>query len=107
MQTIEREELKAALDAGEPLRLVMALHEQAFEAARIPGSVRVLNLEDAQAQLDTADDIVVYCSHRACFASTMVATKLEEAGYQRVRHYPGGLADWAEAGYPLEGSSAG
>jgi rhodanese-related sulfurtransferase len=28
---------------------------------------------------------------------------LEREGYAHVLHYAGGLADWEQAGYPLEG----
>ena len=29
---------------------------------------------------------------------------LERNGYKKIRRYAGGLQDWEEAGYPLEGS---
>ena len=89
------------------VKLVMAMHEHHFEAAHIPGSVRLLSLEDAEAHLQRDDDIVVYCSDRACVASRVAAEKLIDAGYAKVRHYPGGLSDWQAAGYPLEGSMVG
>jgi hypothetical protein len=43
---------------------------------------------------------------RACSASRIIAQKLLDGGYTSVRHYPGGLAEWHAAGYPLEGSAA-
>lgn len=104
MDTIDREELKAALDSGADIKLVMAMHETHFEQAHIPGSIRLFTPEEAQGQLSTDDTIVVYCSHQACSASRIAAQKLLDAGYASVRHYPGGLADWQAAGYPLEGS---
>ncbi len=106
MDTIEREELKSALDGGAGLKLVMAMHETHFEQAHIPGSVQLFALEQAPGLLSHDDHIVVYCSDRSCAASRIVAQKLTDAGYTDVRHYPGGLADWLAAGYPLEGSAA-
>jgi rhodanese-related sulfurtransferase len=107
MEMIEREELKAALDDGADLKLVMAMHQHHFEAAHIPGSVQLFELEQADELLDRDDHIVVYCSDRACQASSLVGQKLIDAGYVDVRHYAGGLADWAAAGYALEGEAAG
>ena len=106
METIERDELKSALDAGADIKLVMAMHETHFELAHIPGSVQLFSLEEAEGLLDEHDHIVVYCSDRSCSASRLVGQKLVDAGYSDVRHYPGGLADWHAAGYPLEGSAA-
>ena len=105
METIERDELKAALDARTGIKLVMAMHETHFEMAHIPGSVQLFAPEQAGQALATDDDIVVYCSDRSCSASRVVAQKLIDAGYVNVRHYPGGLAEWHAAGYPLEGNA--
>lgn len=107
METIEREELKAALDSGAAIKLVMAMHGTHFEQAHIPGSVLLSSPEQASELLAVDDLIVVYCSDRSCAASRIAAQKLIDAGYAQVRHYPGGLADWHAAGYPLEGSAAG
>jgi rhodanese-related sulfurtransferase len=106
MNTIEREELKSALDADADIKLVMAMHETHYEQAHIPGSVQLFSPDQAEALLQIDDDIVVYCSNRSCSASRIVAQKLIDAGYANVRHYPGGLAEWLAAGYPLEGSAA-
>ena len=105
METIEREELKSALDSGTDVKLVMAMHETHFEQAHIPGSVQLFSVEQAGELLDPGDHIIVYCSHSACPASSVVAQKLIDAGHTQVRHYPGGLADWHAAGYPLEGTN--
>ena len=105
METIEREELKTALDAGEDIKLVMSMHETHFELAHIPGSVQLFTPEQAAELLEPDDHIVVYCSDRSCPASSVVAQKLIDAGYTDVRHYPGGLAEWHAAGYPLEGAA--
>ena len=105
MNTIEREELKAALDSGADIKLAMAMHETHFEQAHIPGSVQLFALEQAREHFALHDHIVVYCSDRSCSASRIVAQKLIDAGYADVRHYPGGLAEWHAAGYPLEGSA--
>ncbi len=106
IETIERDELKALLDKGADIKLVMALHEWAFRAMHIPGSINFNTVDAALDGLDEDDDIVVYCSDEACVASQYAYKALLEQGYKHVRRYSGGLSDWLEAGYPLEGEAA-
>jgi rhodanese-related sulfurtransferase len=101
--TIERAELKEKLDRGDQFTLVMTLHEWAFRAAHIPGSVHFPTIDEAYGALDKDDEIVVYCSDPACVASQFAYKALVEQGYTKVRRYAGGLADWQQAGLPLEG----
>ena len=103
IETIDRDELKAKLDAGDDFRLVMTLHAWAFRAQHIPGSEHFNTPEETLEGLDPDDEIVVYCSDPACVASQFAYKALVEAGYTNVRRYAGGLSDWAAAGYPLEG----
>ncbi len=104
--TIDREELKAKLDRGEDIRLVMTLHAWAFRAQHIPGSEHFDTPEETLEGLGRDDEIIVYCSDPACVASQFAYRALVEAGYTNVRRYAGGLSDWAAAGYPLEGEDA-
>jgi len=103
MRTIDREELRAKLDRGDNFKLVNALGEWAFRAKRIPGSLHFSTPEEAMRTLARDDDIVVYCSDVNCPASVAAYYTLEKAGYRNVSRYSGGLADWEQAGYPLEG----
>ena len=105
IETIDSEELKAKLDRGDDFRLVMTLHDWAFRAMHIPGSIHYKSVEDALAGLDVNDEIVVYCSNVDCVASQFAYRGLVENGYTNVRRYSGGLAEWQSAGLPLEGES--
>ena len=106
IRTIEREELKAKLDRGDDIKLVMAMHEWGFNAAHIPGSMHFNTVDAAHESLDLDDEIIVYCSDPACVASQFAYRWLVEAGYKNVRRYAGGISDWAAAGYELESSEA-
>jgi rhodanese-related sulfurtransferase len=106
IETIDREELKAKLDRGEDFKLVMTLHDWAFRALHIPGSIHFHSVEDALEGLAIDDEIVVYCSNVDCVASQFAYRGLVDGGYTNVRRYSGGLADWDAAGLPLEGESA-
>lgn len=105
MNTISREELKEKLDRGDDFKLVMTLGEWAYRLSHIPGSISVTNFEQAAELLKPDDEIVVYCSDALCIASQAAYRYLEESGYHNVRRYSGGLSDWQEAGYPLEGDA--
>lgn len=107
VRTIERDELVARLAGEEPMRLVMALNEWAFNAKHIPGSEHFNSSEELFASLRPEDDVVVYCTSPDCHASVALYHELVERGYPRVRRYAGGLSDWEEAGLPLEGDWVG
>ncbi len=94
MELIDREELKAKLDRGDDFKLVLTLHDWAFEAMRIPGSINMSTAKEAEDQLEPDDDIVVYCSDTACFGSRIAYSWLTEHGFSHVRRYEGGLSDW-------------
>lgn len=104
--TISRDELRSKLERGDDFKLVMTLHEFAFRAAHIPGSVSFPTIDEAYASLDTSDEIVVYCSDPACVVSQFAYRGLVEHGYTNVRRHAGGLSDWTAAGHPLEGEQA-
>src|ERR671918_88223 len=104
MKLISREELKEKLDRGDKFKLVNALGEWAFNAKHIPGSINISKIEDAKKILNPDDDIVIYCSNPSCIASIIGYQLLTRVGYKNVRRYAGGIQEWEEAGYPLEGS---
>ena len=104
MNIIDREELKEKLDRGDDFKLVMTLSEWAFAAQHIPGSISVTKPIDTSKYLDLDDEIVVYCSNEKCIASQVAYKILEGRGYKHIKRYAGGLVDWEEAGYPLEGT---
>lgn len=103
IQLISRDELKRKLEHKDHFKLVMALGTWQYRAKHIPGSLHFLTPEDALASLAQDDEIVIYCSSNACIASVLAYEYLVRHGYQHVRRYAGGILDWEEAGYPLEG----
>jgi rhodanese-related sulfurtransferase len=106
IRTIDREELRAKLDRGDPVRLIMALNRWAFDAKHIPGSLHFDRPEDLYAAVTPEDEVIVYCSHVDCLSSVALYRELVRRGYRNVRRYSGGLLDWEDAGLPLEGAFA-
>ncbi|MFQ6029661.1 MAG: rhodanese-like domain-containing protein [Dehalococcoidia bacterium] len=106
MEFIRRDELKEKLDRGDDLKLVMVLDDWHFRAMHIPGSLQILATEIGHDGLNVDDEIVVYCAHKACPASMIAYNRLKSLGYQNVRRYAGGVFEWEQAGYPVEGEMA-
>jgi rhodanese-related sulfurtransferase len=105
MRLIDRDDLKASLDRGDPITLVMVLGEWVYRAKHIPGSININTIERALAELKLEDDIIVYCANPTCPASIYAYKLLTSHGYSRVRRYAGGMQEWEEAGYPIEGEA--
>ena len=103
MNLISREELKALLDSGEDFTLVNCLEGWMFRAKRIPGSLHFESFKPTLHSLDPETVIVVYCSNPGCTASELAYQYLIDRGFRKTRRYAGGVADWEDAGYPLEG----
>lgn len=106
MNLISRDELREKLERGDNFKLLMVLGEWAYKAQHIPGSINMNRIEDA-ATLDKAEEIVVYCTGGPCIASRTAYTYLVEHGFTNVRRYAGGLEDWVNAGFPIEGEMVG
>jgi rhodanese-related sulfurtransferase len=107
MKLISRSELRDRIENWEDLKLVFVLNEWQYQAMRIPGSLNIpcspdlIASRDALEELKPDDQIVVYCTGEACYASISVYYLLRQRGYKNVSRYAGGLLDWTEAGYPL------
>lgn len=102
---IFRDELVARLH-DPSLTIVNVLAREAWKQQRIPGSLS-LPLADIPARaasvLPARDaDIAVYCASHTCDASPRAVAALQELGYTRVRDFDGGMAEWVEAGLPVE-----
>ncbi len=103
MEIISRDDLKAKIDRGDDFKLVMVLGEWHYRAKHIPGSLNITSPDAVSESLRPEDEIVVYCSYDGCPASKYAYMILERAGYKHVSRYAGGIADWEDAGLPLEG----
>jgi len=103
MNNTNAKELKQRLDLGDPIVLVNALEENKFNAKHIPGSLNLFTKEGIEQNLGKEDHIVVYCTDTACNKSILLYYLLEAMGYKHVLRFAGGLREWEDQGYPLEG----
>jgi rhodanese-related sulfurtransferase len=104
--TIDREEIRALLDAGAPIVLLETLRAEHFDQGHLPGAIHLHyeEVEERAAALlpDREALIVTYCSNRACANSRVAAEKLARLGYTDVRRYEAGKDDWVQAGLAVE-----
>ena len=105
MQPITTEELKASLEANNDLKLLMVAGPWEFRARHIPGSVGYPSPRAALRELARDDQIILYANNHYRSNTSAAAAALAAQGYRNVRIYPGGLADWQAAGYPVEGNN--
>lgn len=105
MRTITRDELKKKFDNDDDFVLLEALSRDEFEKGHLPNA-RHLPPEKAKekaSQLipNKTTPVVAYCSGPDCDASLKTARTLHEMGYENVRRYEGGKAEWKQAGYRM------
>jgi len=110
IRKIDKEELVRMCRASEKFVLVDVLERDSYEKEHIPGALSIPLAELGRRVLGILNKeatIVVYCASFDCKASTMAAEKLLSMGYENVLDYKGGLKDYREAGFILEGSLHG
>ena len=107
METISRQELKAKLDADQAIKLVMTVGGWTFRAKHIPGSLSFPSPSCALQALRRDDQIILYSTGHARQDIRAAFDALTAHGYRDVRCYEGGLTDWEDAGYLVEGTDVG
>ncbi len=104
---ITKEELAGLIKTNKDLKIVDVLSKAHYREEHIKGAISIPMEEIdkiAPKLLKKDAQVVVYCASFECSASTNAADKLIELGFTNVLDYKGGLKDYKEAGFPLEGS---
>ena len=103
-------EVKARLDKGElsgaDVLLVDVREESEYAAGLLPGARHfgkgVLERDIEAAAPDLATELVLYCG--GGYRSALAAESLQKMGYTNVISMDGGVREWKEAGFPLQGT---
>jgi S1-C subfamily serine protease/rhodanese-related sulfurtransferase len=101
-----------AIEAGDTPVLLDVRSTVDFETSplRLPGALRVapeaVGTPDFTLEVQPEQMIVTYCTSPDEATSALVAQKLRERGYRRVRILKGGLGGWTNARLPVESKSA-
>lgn len=100
MARISSAELDKILRGGAPATLLdVRSSEERAQSGWIPGAIHVSDL--AALQLDPRAEVIVYCDCPNEASAAVVARKLKEKGFGRVRPLSGGLAAWRAQGLPV------
>jgi rhodanese-related sulfurtransferase len=102
---ISREELMRRLKSPS-FKVIDVLPRESYASRHISGAIS-LPLDEiahrARGLLpDLNAEIAVYCASQTCQRAEQAFMVLREMGYTNVRDYRAGLADWVEAGGPVE-----
>jgi membrane protein DedA with SNARE-associated domain/rhodanese-related sulfurtransferase len=106
---IDVQELRALIDAGEPVELIDVRGRNAsqLDQRQIPGAV-VMHLDEIEAgRFVAARDrqIIVYCSCPNEASAAKAVQLLHKHGYLRARPLRGGLDAWMASERPVEGAA--
>lgn len=97
MSRITTDELASLLDSGSPATILdVRTPERRAESGWIPGSISVRDISELQ--LTPGDEVIVYCDCPNDASAAIVARKLKERGYKRVRPLAGGIEAWQARG---------
>jgi membrane protein DedA with SNARE-associated domain/rhodanese-related sulfurtransferase len=103
---LEPQELKAQLDAGEPVYIVDLRHplELVPDPFTLPGAVHVSPDELAGRihEIPRDRDVVLYCTCPSEATAAKTAMTLHKLGIERVRPLRGGFDEWKRLGYPMD-----
>lgn len=102
---IDSWDLSEAIKNGEPVIVIDARSNEAYETEHIPSSIniphRTMTVETTK-ELDNSKIYVSYCDGIGCNASTKGALKLAKLGF-KTKELLGGLDWWKRDGYATEG----
>ena len=102
-------ELKAQLDAGEPVFIVDLRHplELLPDPFTLPGALHFSPdaLESRHSEIPRDRDVVLFCTCPSEATAAKTAMALYKLGIERVRPLRGGYDEWKKLGYPLEAVS--
>ncbi len=96
------------MNSKKDLVLIDVLSPKSYKEKHLPGALNIsvdsknFTREVEKVVSDKNQMVVVYCSSFDCQASPRAADKLAKAGFTKVYDFEGGLADWADAGFPFE-----
>lgn len=86
--------------------IINVLASSYYDDCHIKGSINVPldDLEDYADELDKNQEIIVYCAKYDCPVSRQAFRLLKMLGFTNVKAYEGGIVEWFQLGYPVEGS---
>jgi rhodanese-related sulfurtransferase len=104
------EQLHDKLVSGTPPILLDVLSRDSYRESHIKGSINIPHDQIEQWALrvipDMNAEVVVYCASYSCTASIEAGKTLKRLGYTNVHDLKGGMKEWMDRKYPVEGPKA-
>jgi rhodanese-related sulfurtransferase len=108
MEKIDTQKLKELREKSDAVAILNVLGPDKFRQQHIPGSENIpvseSNFTEEVARSVGGRDkpVVVYCADESCNASEKAAQALDDAGFETVYDFVGGMQAWQEAGEPVQ-----
>lgn len=104
MARVSVDELKRMLADETPPLVVDVRASTSRKDGAIPGStwVDMHALDESLVDLPVAEEVIVYCACPNEASAALVAKRLIQQGFKRVRPLSGGIEAWVAAGYQVE-----
>ncbi len=101
IKSMNVQELKAKLDAGEKVVLVDCREQEEWDESRIPGAIfmPLSTFQDNFSKLDPDAEIIMQC--RSGRRSLTACQILQENDYEDLTNLEGGILDWIDQGYDI------
>jgi sulfur-carrier protein adenylyltransferase/sulfurtransferase len=97
------DDLRSAMESGDPMTILDVRDQPEVNLGRIPGALHISrgNLESkVEAVIPRESKVVIYCATGN--RSVLAADTLQEMGYDGVASLAGGFREWAETGGDIE-----
>jgi len=100
---------RASYDQG--VLFVDARTQATYDYLHIKGALlfyaNAIEVPEFVIRLEKDAPVVVYCGSKKCHMSSILAKRLAKMGFKRIFKFEGGIRDWNEANYPMEGTALG
>ncbi len=95
MKTVTTKQLKEMMETGKKVTLLDVREPQEWDITRLPNAKHIPlgEVVNRVNELDTADDIVVYCHHG--MRSAKAINFLKKMGFEKLSNLAGGIDSWA------------
>ena len=104
LDCLDKDELLERINGQSNFVLVDTIGKYDGNKFKIKGSTTIPYTEvvDRRKELESFDEIIIYCKHKDCVASKKVASGLKLQNIANVKVYEGGIDEWTYNNLPLE-----
>ena len=104
LDCLDKDELLERINGQSNFVLVDTIGNYDGNRFKIKGATTISYPEvvDRRKELESFDEIIIYCKHKECVASKKVASGLKLLNIKNVKVYEGGIDEWTVSNLPVE-----